>query len=55
MYPPACVPRWLTLDEFVADPLVISFVVIMPYEFAQDPAKMVFSQRDDTIEAFLLY
>ena len=43
---------WWTIDELVAQPLVVSFTMVMRPEVGQRLPQMTFTERDHAIEAF---
>ena len=44
---------WRTIDQHVAQPLVVPFAMVMRHELGERPSKVAFTERDDAIEAFL--
>ena len=47
------IDRRCAVDEFVAQPLVISFTVVMRDELHDRPSEMTFAERDQPIEALI--
>ena len=43
-----------TINQLILQPLVVPFAVVMRHELGKRPSKVMFTERDHAIEAFLL-
>jgi hypothetical protein len=43
---------WRTVDQFVVEPLVVLFAMVVRYEIREGPPKMAFTERDHAVKTF---
>jgi hypothetical protein len=46
--------RWRTINQLVAEALVVPFAVVVRHELGERPMKMPFTERNHAIDAFLM-